>query len=178
MSLRLLKSTSVVSGMTLLSRILGLARDMVFSRLFGAGLVMDAFFVAFKIPNLLRRFFSEGAFSQAFVPVLGEYKATREPAELRELVSGVAGTLGVLLFVISALGVLAAPIVIMVFAPGFHGEGDRYDMAVAMLRFTFPYIFFISLTGLAGSVLNAHARFAVPAFTPVLLNVVLISAAL
>jgi len=178
MSLRLLKSTSVVSGMTLVSRILGLARDMVFSRLFGASPVMDAFFVAFKIPNLLRRFFSEGAFSQAFVPVLGEYKATRDPRELRELVSGVAGTLGSALFFISALGVLAAPIVIMVFAPGFHGEGDRYDMAVAMLRFTFPYILFISLTGLAGSVLNAHGRFAIPAFTPVLLNVVLIGSAL
>lgn len=178
MSLRLLKSTSVVSGMTLVSRVLGLARDMVFSRLFGASPVMDAFFVAFKIPNLLRRFFAEGAFSQAFVPVMGEYRATREAPELRELVSGVSGTLGVLLFVVTVVGVLAAPAMIMVFAPGFHGEGDRFDMAVAMLRFTFPYIFFISLAGLAGSVLNAHGRFAVPALTPVLLNVVLIAAAL
>lgn len=178
MSLRLLKSTSVVGGMTLISRIMGLARDMVYSRLFGASPVMDAFFVAFKIPNLLRRFFAEGAFSQAFIPVLGEYKATREREELRQLVAGVSGTLGVVLVLVTAVGVIAAPVVIMVFAPGFHGEGDRYELAVQMLRFTFPYIFFISLTGLAGSVLNTLGRFAVPAFTPVLLNLVMIAAAL
>ena len=178
MSLRLLKSTSVVGGMTLLSRIMGLARDMVFSRLFGAGPLMDAFFVAFKIPNLLRRFFAEGAFSQAFVPVLGEYKASRDQKDLKELIAGVSGTLGAILALVTAVGVVAAPLVIMLFAPGFHGEGDRYELAVQMLRFTFPYILFISLTGLAGSILNTFGRFAVPAITPVLLNLVLIASAI
>lgn len=178
MSFRLLKSTSVVGGMTLVSRIMGLARDMVYSRLFGASPVMDAFFVAFKIPNLLRRFFAEGAFSQAFVPVMGEYRANRDEQELKQLISGVSGTLGLVLVVVTAVGVVAAPILIMVFAPGFHGEGDRYDLAVQMLRFTFPYILFISLTGLAGSILNTFGRFAVPAFTPVLLNLVMIASAI
>ncbi|MDH3841590.1 MAG: murein biosynthesis integral membrane protein MurJ [Chromatiales bacterium] len=178
MSRRFLKSTSVVSGMTLLSRVLGLARDIVFARLFGAGIVMDAFFVAFKIPNLLRRFFAEGAFSQAFVPVFAEYKSTRTRAELKELADRVSGTLGLALFVVTLIGVIAAPILIMIFAPGFLGRGEQYDLATAMLRFTFPYILFISLTGLAGAMLNNFGKFAVPAFTPVLLNVVMISAAI
>ena len=178
MSRRFLKSTSVVSAMTLLSRVLGLARDIVFARLFGAGIVMDAFFVAFKIPNLLRRFFAEGAFSQAFVPVFAEYKSTRTRAELKELADRVSGTLGLALFVVTLIGVVAAPILIMIFAPGFLGRGEQYDLATAMLRFTFPYILFISLTGLAGAMLNSFGKFAVPAFTPVLLNVVMISAAI
>ena len=178
MSRRFLKSTSVVSAMTLLSRVLGLARDIVFARLFGAGIVMDAFFVAFKIPNLLRRFFAEGAFSQAFVPVFAEYKSTRTRAELKELADRVSGTLGLALFVVTLIGVVAAPILIMIFAPGFLGRGEQYDLATAMLRFTFPYILFISLTGLAGAMLNNFGKFAVPAFTPVLLNVVMISAAI
>ncbi len=178
MSFRLLKSTSVVGGMTLVSRIMGLARDMVYSRLFGASPIMDAFFVAFKIPNLLRRFFAEGAFSQAFVPVIGEYRANRDEQELKQLIAGVSGTLGLVLLAVTAIGVVAAPVMIMVFAPGFHGEGDRYDLAVQMLRFTFPYILFISLTGLAGSILNTFGRFAVPAFTPVLLNLVMIASAI
>src|SRR5210317_470889 len=164
--------------MTLLSRVLGLARDIVFARLFGAGIVMDAFFVAFKIPNLLRRFFAEGAFSQAFVPVFAEYKSTRTRAELIELADRVSGTLGLALFVVTLIGVIAAPILIMIFAPGFLGRGEQYDLATAMLRFTFPYILFISLTGLAGAMLNNFGKFAVPAFTPVLLNVVMISAAI
>ena len=164
--------------MTLISRILGLARDTVFSRLFGAGPVMDAFFVAFRIPNLLRRFFAEGAFSQAFVPVISEYRATRTPAEARELIAATAGTLSVALFIISAIGVVAAPILVFVFATGFADEAGRFELATAMLRFTFPYIFFISLTALAGSVLNTYGRFAVPAFTPVLLNLVLIASAI
>jgi len=170
----LLRSTSVVSAMTLLSRITGLARDIGFSRWFGAGVLMDAFFVAFKIPNLLRRFFAEGAFSAAFVPVISEYRATRGREETRELVDRVAGTLGVGLFGITALGVIAAPVLIMVFAPGFLGDDGRYELARDMLRLTFPYLFFISLTALAGAILNAYRSFAVPAFTPVLLNVVLI----
>jgi putative peptidoglycan lipid II flippase len=172
---RLLKSTSVVGSMTLLSRITGLARDIAFSHWFGAGIVMDAFFVAFKVPNLLRRFFAEGAFSQAFVPVIAEYRATRSWAEARDLIDRASGTLGVMLFAITAIGVVAAPLLIMVFAPGFIADDGRYDLATDMLRFTFPYLFFISLTALAGGVLNTYGRFAVPAFTPVLLNLTLIA---
>ena len=171
---RLLTATSVVGGMTLLSRITGLARDVAFSAWFGSGPLMDAFIVAFKIPNLLRRFFAEGAFSQAFVPVIAEYRATRNHAETRELVARAAGTLGLWLFVVSAVGVVAAPLLVLAFAPGFGQTQAQYALAVEMLRFTFPYILFVSLTALAGSVLNAHRRFAVAAFTPVLLNVVMI----
>jgi len=171
----LLRSTSLVSAMTLLSRITGLARDIGFSRWFGAGVLMDAFFVAFKIPNLLRRFFAEGAFAAAFVPVFSEYRATRSPGETRELIDRVAGTLGVVLFAVTAIGVIAAPILIMIFAPGFLDDDGRYELARDMLRLTFPYLFFISLTALAGAILNAHRSFAVPAFTPVLLNLVLIA---
>jgi putative peptidoglycan lipid II flippase len=171
---RLLEATSVVGFMTLLSRITGLARDIALSAWFGSGPVMDAFTVAFKIPNLLRRFFAEGAFSQAFVPVISEYRTQRSHAATRELVSHVAGTLAVGLFVVTAVGVVAAPLLILVFAPGFAGEDGRFQLAVDMLRFTLPYILFVSLTALAGSVLNAHRRFAVAAFTPVLLNVVMI----
>lgn len=174
MSRRMLKSTSIVGGMTLLSRISGLVRDVVFARFFGAGLVLDTFFIAFKIPNLLRRFFAEGAFSQAFVPVIGEYRAQRSHDEVRELAAGAAGTLGAVLFLVSAIGVVAAPVIIAVFAPGFLDEPDKFETTVDMLRLTFPYLFFISLTALAGGILNTFNRFAVPAFTPVLLNLVLI----
>src|SRR5687767_5410657 len=172
---RLFAATSVVGVMTLLSRITGLARDIAFSAWFGSGPVMDAFAVAFKIPNLLRRFFAEGAFSQAFVPVISEYRTHRSHAETRELVSHVAGTLGAGLFAISAAGVVAAPLLSLAFAPGFVAETGQFGLAVDMLRFTFPYVLFVSLTALAGSVLNVHGRFAVAAFTPVLLNVVMIA---
>lgn len=171
----LLRSTTVVGAMTALSRLSGLARDIGFSRWFGASPLMDAFFVAFKIPNLLRRFFAEGAFSAAFVPVFSEYRATRSADDTRELVDRVAGTLGLVLFGITAAGVIAAPVLITVFAPGFIGDDGRYEMARDMLRLTFPYLFFISLTALAGAILNTYRRFAVPAFTPVLLNLVLIA---
>ena len=171
----LLRSTSVVGAMTGLSRVSGLARDIGFSRWFGASPLMDAFFVAFKIPNLLRRFFAEGAFSAAFVPVFSEYRATRGAGEVRELVDRVTGTLALALFGITAAGVIAAPILITVFAPGFMGGDGRHEMARDMLRLTFPYLFFISLTALAGAILNTYRSFAVPAFTPVLLNLVLIA---
>lgn len=176
---RLLRSTSVVGGMTLLSRVLGLVRDVVFARMFGASIVMDAFFVAFKIPNIFRRFFAEGAFSQAFVPVLSEYEQRHSPAEVRALIDRVAGTLAAVLFLITLAGVIAAPLLILVFAPGFATAGSaedasRYELAVAMLRWTFPYLLFISLTALAGAILNTRQRFAVAAFSPVLLNLVLI----
>lgn len=171
---RLLVATSVVGSMTLLSRITGLARDIAFSAWFGAGPVIDAFTVAFKIPNLMRRLFAEGAFSQAFVPVISEYRTNGSQAETRDLIAHVAGTLGIALFAITAVGVVAAPVFVLLFAPGFVGDDGRFGLATDMLRFTFPYIAFVSLTALAGSVLNAHRRFAVAAFTPVLLNVVII----
>ncbi|HUQ51641.1 MAG TPA: murein biosynthesis integral membrane protein MurJ [Gammaproteobacteria bacterium] len=171
---RLLEATSVVGAMTLLSRITGLARDIALSAWFGSGLVMDAFAVAFKLPNLLRRFFAEGAFSQAFVPVISEYRTHKSHAETRELVSHVAGTLAVGLFVVTALGVVAAPLLVLLSAGGLLGEDGRFALAVDMLRLTFPYILFVSLTALAGSVLNSHGRFAAAAFTPVLLNVIMI----
>ncbi len=177
---KLLKSTSVVGGMTLLSRILGLARDIVFARFFGAGIVMDAFFVAFKIPNIFRRFFAEGAFSQSFVPVFTEYDETRSAAEVKELVDRVTGTLGLLLLIITVIGVIAAPALISVFGMGWvwspvPQDADKFALAVDMLRLTFPYLFFVSLVALGGGILNTYQRFAAPAFAPVLLNVVLIS---
>jgi len=176
--LMLLKSTSVVSTMTLLSRILGLVRDIVFARFFGATIVMDAFIVANRIPNMLRRFFAEGAFSQGFVPVMARYKENREHAESREFVDAVAGTLGLVLFIVTLIGVIAAPLLVLIVAPGFVGEDGRLDLATAMLRFTFPYLLFVSLTAFAAGILNTYGRFAAPAFTPVILNVVLIACAL
>ena len=175
---RLLRSTSVVSFMTLLSRILGLVRDVVFARFFGASLVMDAFIVANRIPNMLRRFFAEGAFSQGFVPVMAQYRENRDHDDARLLVDAVAGTLGLILFVVTLLGVIAAPLLVAIVAPGFIGDDGRFDLATAMLHFTFPYLFFVSLTAFAGGVLNTYGRFAAPAFTPVILNVVLIASAL
>jgi putative peptidoglycan lipid II flippase len=176
--LHLLKSTSVVSTMTLLSRILGLVRDIVFARFFGATIVMDAFVVANRIPNMLRRFFAEGAFSQGFVPVMARYKENLEHDESREFVDAVAGTLGLILFVVTLVGVIAAPLLVLIVAPGFVGEDGRFDLATAMLRFTFPYLLFVSLTAFAAGILNTYGKFAAPAFTPVILNVVLISCAL
>jgi len=169
------KSTSVVGVTTLISRITGLARDMVYSQAFGAGPLMDAFLVAFKIPNFLRRLFAEGSFSQAFVPVITEYKVKRSQDEVRELVDGVSGTLAAVLFVVTLLGVIGAPLIILGFAPGWHDdEQGRFALAVDMLRWTFPYLFFISLTALLSGVLNSYSKFALPAFTQVIMNVVMI----
>jgi len=165
--------------MTLLSRILGFVRDMVVARIFGASVGADAFFVAFKIPNFLRRLFAEGAFSQAFVPVLSEYKTKSGSKNAKILVDNVAGILGISLFFVTLLGVIFAPIVIMLFAPGYINTTDqRYDLAVGMLRITFPYLLFISLTALGGAILNTWSRFAVPAFAPVLLNLSMIGSAI
>ena len=169
--MNLLKVLATVSAMTFISRVLGFVRDAIIARVFGAGLMTDAFFVAFKIPNLLRRLFAEGAFSQAFVPILGEYKNRRGEAETKLLVDHVSGVLALALFVVSAIGVLAAPAIIYLTAPGFAATPDKYELAVQLLRITFPYIFFIALTALAGGILNTYSRFSVPAFTPVLLNV-------
>ncbi|MEJ5211568.1 MAG: murein biosynthesis integral membrane protein MurJ [Burkholderiales bacterium] len=176
--MNLLKALAAVGSMTLLSRILGFLRDVVIARAFGAGLMTDAFFVAFRIPNLLRRLFAEGAFSQAFVPILGEYRASRTPEQTRLLVDHVAGMLMLVLFLVTVLGVLAAPWVVYVSAPGFRDEPDKFALTVAMLRITFPYILFISLVALAGGILNTYSRFSVPAFTPVLLNLAMIAGAL
>ncbi len=178
MSKSLLKSTGIVSAMTSLSRVTGFIRDMVYAQMFGAGAGTDAFFVAFRIPNFLRRLFAEGAFSQAFVPVFSEYQTQRSHEELKELVDQVAGTLGAILLLISAIGVVAAPLLILLFAPGFSADAGKYEMTVAMLRITFPYLFFISLTAFAGGVLNSCGKFAIPAITPVLLNLTMIAAAL
>ncbi len=173
----LLQKTSVVGGMTLISRILGLLRDVVFARFFGASLVMDAFLVANRIPNMLRRFFAEGAFSAGFIPVMARYREKHSHDEARDFIDSVAGTFSIVLFLVTLIGVIAAPILVLVVAPGFVGEGGDLDLAALMLRFTFPYLFFVSLTAFAGGILNTYGRFAVPALTPVLLNVVLIAAA-
>ena len=181
MSGRLFKSTVIVGGNTLISRVLGLARDIVIARFFGAGAATDAFFVAFKIPNFFRRLFAEGAFSQAFVPVLAETKVNDKDdlSETKALIVHTIGTLGGFLVLLTLLAELAAPWLIIVFGPGFYLEGgEKYDLTVQMLRITFPYLLLISLTGLAGAVLNSFGRFAVAAFTPVLLNLSLIGAAI
>ena len=177
MSHAFLRNTTIVGLLTLLSRITGVIRDMVYAISFGAGPLMDAFLVAFKIPNFLRRLTAEGAFSQAFVPVISEYKVQKSHAEVRELVAGVSGVFGLLLFVITLIGVIAAPVLAFLFAPGFHGEDDRFGLTVEMLRFTFPYMFFISLVALGSGVLNSYGRFAVPALNQTLLNLVMIVAA-
>ena len=168
--MNLLRALVAVSGMTFVSRILGFVRDTVIARVFGAGLYTDAFFVAFKIPNLLRRLFAEGAFSQAFVPVLAEYKNRQGNEATRVLVDHVAGFLLAALLVVTLLGVIAAPLIIYLTAPGFASSPEKLGLTVDLLRITFPYILFISLTSLAGGVLNTYSRFALPAFTPVLLN--------
>jgi putative peptidoglycan lipid II flippase len=168
--MNLLKALATISSMTLLSRILGFVRDTVIARVFGAGLMTDAFFVAFKTPNLLRRLFAEGAFSQAFVPILGEYKSRRGADETRQLVDRVTGMLALALALVTAVGVVAAPVIVYVSAPGFAAVPDKFQLTIQMLRITFPYIFFISLVALSGAILNMYSRFSVPAFTPVLLN--------
>jgi len=159
---------------TLLSRVTGLLRDMVYSRMFGAGVLMDAFLVAFKIPNFMRRLFAEGAFSQAFVPVVSEYKVQRPHDEVRELVDGAAGTLAWFLTVVTIVGIVAAPLLVLIFAPGFRADEGKFDLTVEMLRWTFPYLLFISLAALAAGVLNSYGRFAVPATTSTLMNLVMI----
>ncbi len=169
--MNLLKALATVSSMTLVSRVLGLVRDVVIARAFGAGVATDAFFVAFRLPNLLRRLFAEGAFSQAFVPVLAEYRNARGDQQTHTLVNHVATLLALALVVVSVIGVIAAPLIIYVSAPGFSADADKFELTVALLRVTFPYILFVSLTSLAAGILNTWSRFSVPAITPSLLNV-------
>src|SRR3989440_5630605 len=176
--MNLLRALVAVSSLTLVSRILGYVRDFFIARAFGAGLATDAFFVAFRIPNLLRRLFAEGAFSQAFVPVLSEYRTRRGDSETKLLVDRTATLLTLALLAATPLGVSAAPVIIYVSAPGFAATPAKFELTVAMLRITFPYILFISLVSLAGGVLNTWSRFAIPALTPALLNLAFIFGAL
>jgi len=176
--MNLVRALATVSSMTLVSRILGFVRDALIARLFGAGFATDAFFVAFRIPNLLRRLFAEGAFSQAFVPILSEYRTRQGEGEAKLLVERTATLLALALLAASALGIALAPVIIYISAPGFAADPAKFEITVAMLRITFPYILFISLVSLAGGVLNTWSRFAVPAFTPTLLNLSFIFGAL
>lgn len=170
----LLKSSIVTSGSTLLSRVLGMVRETVFAALFGDNAAADAFFVAFRIPNFLRRLFAEGAFSQAFVPVLSEKRKTDPREAVKLFIDKVAGSLGLALLVTTLLGVLGAPLIGGLFGMGYLDDQSKFGLLVEMLRITFPYLILISLTSFAGAILNSYGHFAVPALTPVILNVVLI----
>ena len=173
----LIRSLGAVSSMTMLSRVLGFARDIVFASLFGASASLDAFFIAFKIPNFLRRMFAEGAFAQAFVPVLSGQKAEGCQQKTHEFIDKVAGNLALALLLIILLAEIAAPLLINIFAPGFVADPVKHASATHMLRITFPYILLISLTAMSGAVMNTYQRFVIPAFTPVLLNIAFITAA-
>jgi putative peptidoglycan lipid II flippase len=181
--LALLKSGMIVSLMTLVSRVLGLVRDVVIATLVGAGVNADVYLFANRIPNFLRRLFAEGAFAQAFVPVLTEVKEQHGEDEVRILVAKVAGTLGVIVTVITLLAVVASPVVVIIFGTGWffdamNGDAEKFDMASMLLKITFPYLFFITFVALSGAVLNTYNKFAVAAFTPVFLNIAIILCAL
>lgn len=180
----LLKSGIIVSVMTLLSRILGLVRDVLVANLMGAGASADVFFFANKIPNFLRRLFAEGAFAQAFVPVLSAVHAQDDRKLSLDFIAKISGTLGVIVFFTAIFGVLASPVIAALFGTGWfiafindEPDGQKFELASTMLKITFPYLFFITLTGLSGAILNTLNRFAVAAFTPVLLNVSIITCA-
>jgi putative peptidoglycan lipid II flippase len=173
----LLRSTSLVSLMTFISRIMGFVRDMILAQFFGAEAGMDAFIIAFKIPNFMRRLFAEGAFSQAFVPVLAEFQETRTREDVRLFIARIAGTLSAVLSLVTVVGVILAPGIVFIFAPGFGEDAARSILATDMLRITFPYLMLVSLTAMAGAVLNTYGYFGVPAVTPVLLNISMIVAA-
>jgi putative peptidoglycan lipid II flippase len=173
MSGKLLKSTAVVSAMTLISRISGLIRDVVMANLLGSGALADAFFVAFRIPNFLRRIFGEGAFSQAFVPVFTELNE-RNTQDAKQYLNAICAWLGLATFVLSVLGVLFAPYIVYLFAPGFAEDPLKFDATVSYLQIMFPYLFCISLVAMSAGVLNSLNRFAVPAATPVVLNICMI----
>ncbi|EGR1583410.1 TPA: murein biosynthesis integral membrane protein MurJ [Vibrio parahaemolyticus] len=184
MSKRLLKSGMIVSAMTLISRVLGLVRDVVVANLMGAGASADVFFFANKIPNFLRRLFAEGAFSQAFVPVLTENHAQGDMDKTRELIARAAGTLGVIVSIVTVLGVLGSGVVTALFGFGWfldwmHGgpAAEKFELASLMLKITFPYLWFITFVALSGAILNTLGKFAVSSFTPVFLNVMIILAA-
>ena len=175
---KLLGASRSVGGYTLISRVFGLVRDVVFAQFLGAGAAADAFYVAFRIPNFFRRLFAEGAFNIAFVPVLSDYRQHRDHQAVQQLVNRTAGALGSTLLVFTLVVVAGAPVVATIFAPGFRLDPEKFALTTQMIRITFPYLLFISLTGMAGAILNAYDRFSAPALTPVLLNLCLISGAL
>lgn len=175
MSKQLAKSTGIVGSMTFISRILGFVRDMLVAQYFGAGTAYDAFLIAFKLPNFFRSLLAEGAFSQAFVPLLAEYRDQRTHEETQHYINAVAGTLTLCLFGLVLIGVIFAPVLVKVFAPGFELGGERFELATQMTRVTFPYLLFISLTAFAGGILNTYGKFAIPAVTPTLLNISMIA---
>ena len=174
----LMRSTVAFSSMTLLSRVAGLVRDMLQAALFGAGVAADAFVIAYRIPNYLRRIFAEGSFSQAFVPVLAEIRERGDQAALKALVDHVAGALCAVTLLVTALGVALAPWVVSLIAPGTLDEPVKHALTADLLRITFPYLVFISLASVAAAVLNSFQRFALPAATPILHNLALIAAML
>ncbi|GAB4058018.1 murein biosynthesis integral membrane protein MurJ [Uliginosibacterium sediminicola] len=169
--MNLLKALATISSFTFISRVLGLVREMLIANLFGAGMTTDAFNVAFRLPNLLRRLFAEGAFSQAFVPILSEYRNTRSEEETRTLINRVSSLLGVIVMAVTVLGVIAAPLLILASAGGFQDEPDKFALTVELTRITFPYIFFQAMVAVSAGILNTWNRFSIPALTPTLLNV-------
>lgn len=173
----LLRSSFVVSLLTMFSRVLGLLRDIAFGVFVGVGAATDPFYIAFRIPNFLRRLFAEGAFSQAFVPVLSEYRQQRSFQDVRDLVDRVSGVLGSSLIAVSALAVVASPVITAIFAPGYIGQHEKFELTSNLIRIMFPYLFLISMAGFSGAILNSYGKFGAPAFAPVLLNVTLIGAA-
>ncbi len=176
--MNLLRTLGTISSLTLVSRILAFVRDILIARIFGAGMATDAFFVAFKLPNMLRRLFAEGAFSQAFVPIFSEYKNRRGDVETKLMVDHVTTLLAIILFFVTLIGIIAAPILVYISAPGFAATPEKFDLTVQLLRITAPYIFFISLVSVAAGILNTYNKFWVPAFAPILLNLCFIGGAL
>lgn len=176
MAKSLLRSTSIVSLMTFISRILGFVRDMLAAQLFGVNASADAFLIAFKIPNFMRNMFAEGSFSQAFVPALSEFRQTKSPDEVKTFINHIAGCLCFVLAIVTLIGFIFTPVFVSVFSTGL--DPLRFHYACGMLRITFSYIFFISLTAFSGAILNNYGYFAIPSFTPALLNIVLIITAI
>ena len=176
---KLYRSGLVVAGLTMISRVLGMARDICIANFFGSGVATDSFILAFRIPNLFRRLFAEGAFSQAFVPVLTEYKELHSHQAVKSLVNRTVGSLGMILLLFTLLGMALSETIVSVFAPGYiyADSVEKLQLSSALLTITFPYLFLISMTALSASVLNAYGRFAAPAFSPALLNLCLISSA-
>lgn len=166
----LLKSAATISSLTLLSRITGVIRDMLIARYFGSSAATDAFYVAFRLPNMLRRLFAEGAFQQAFVPMLSDVKANQNAEDVRTFIDRVFSVLACALLITSVVGVLAAPALVWLIAGGLAENAASFDLATELTRWMFPYIFFMSLVAMSAGVLNTWKHFAVPAFTPVLLN--------
>ncbi|MDT9587318.1 MAG: murein biosynthesis integral membrane protein MurJ [Candidatus Arsenophonus melophagi] len=176
--MNLLKSLVAISSMTIFSRILGFIRDAIIARYFGAASETDAFFVAFRLPNLLRRIFAEGAFSQSFVPILVGYKNQQNNEATRTFIAYVSGFLTLILAIVTLAGILAAPWIIYITAPGFISTPDKFDLTIRLLQITFPYIFLISLVSFCGAILNSWNFFSVPAFVPTLLNISMIMSVL